>query len=89
MSLYTCELWLRDDTGWTCQEIRTGGSLRWGQLCGTDLLKPHAVTTTRYNYHRDTARAAFVHVCVKGVTVDTVEPEVCIVPSVGELGWSP
>ncbi len=47
------------------------------------------VFATRYTYHRDMRRAGYAELTRRTGQRQTVEPVCHIVPSVGELGWSP
>jgi hypothetical protein len=98
--LWFVEYWKRIpnvNDGWELDHMRSGGSEKWAELCAADILKGKTVVTTRDNYHRDTARADF---CTIGKlngrgnrgnwrNSRNIDPECVIVPSVGELGWSP
>jgi hypothetical protein len=72
---------------------RIVGGKRAGELCARHLLRSHTVVTTNGCYHRDTRHAAFVLVSEPGKPltkpVASYDAPVDIVPSVGELGWTP
>ena len=69
-------------------EERTFGTRRAAELWAESVLG--TIQVTRYNYHRDLQRAAEVRLETRsGEYLGYVSPEPIIVPSVGELGWSP
>lgn len=102
--LYQATHWTRSkyESALQVNETRIFGSKRAAELWARSVLEP--VVTTRGNYHRDIGRADSVDVSplppkaytlrqrcgvwARNRTV-TIEPEVHIVPSVGELGWTP
>jgi hypothetical protein len=79
-------------------EERTVGSLKAARLYAHDVLKAHEIVTTNDCYHRDVGRCWSVDIAlyVKGQDpdkqsplIEVVLPEIYIVPSVGELGYTP
>ncbi len=85
--LIIAEYWKKDPDGWTLAWTRSGGSVAWVKLLAADTLKH--VVTTRYNYHRDMGRADYIRYIPADGSDEAkfIEPEVIIVPSVGELGY--
>jgi hypothetical protein len=74
------------------------GSLKAARLYAHDVLKAHEIVTTNDCYHRDVGRCWSVDIAlyVKGQDpdkqsplIEVVLPEIYIVPSVGELGYTP
>ena len=75
---------------WEVTETRRVGTLRAAELCAESMLRPHRVVTTQYNVGRDMGRAPFCRIAPMGKRGERdIEPECVIVPSVGELGWTP
>jgi hypothetical protein len=71
-------------------DTRVVGTVRAAELCAEALLAPHRVHTTRDCYHRDVGRAAYVTVTDRdGIIRHMADAPVTIVPSVGELGYTP
>lgn len=72
-------------------ETRKVGSLRAAELLSESLLRSRPVVTTDGCYHRDVARGAWCGTFAPGKhrPVQTIDAPVHIVPSVGDLGWSP
>jgi hypothetical protein len=77
-------------TGPGVGETRTFGTRRTAELWAHSLLKRTPVVTTNDCYWRDLGRAPCVRMSRKDqVASETILPEVHVVPSVGELGWTP
>lgn len=87
--LHEVILWVPAGFGFNAKERRVCGSRRAAELCAESMLRPHRVVTTSACYHRDIGRAASVDIRQGGKCLLSVMPEVDIVPSVGELGWTP
>jgi hypothetical protein len=73
------------------------GSLRAARLAARALLKPHARRETTYSARTNT-RFPHVSICsvpfgakcaFQGKQIESVEPELTYVPSVGDLGYTP
>ncbi len=98
MSIIIATHWVRNDYERCLQsgETRRFGTRRAAELWAASVIKP--VVTTNDCYWRDVGRAESVGLEVivplsRRVNayerVGTIEAEVVIVPSVGELGWTP
>lgn len=100
--LYQATHWARSkfEPSFEIKESRIFGTKRAAEMWAQSVLEP--VVTTRDCYHRDVGRADSVDVAPvppKSYTLRqrcgvwarnrpvTIQPEVCIVPSVGELGY--
>lgn len=105
-TLFEVSLFTKDPNDYRFRIVtdrRIVGSRTAALLCAKSLLKPHAVVTTRYNYHRDMQRSAFCsihkgfrepgqrkrHFLMLDHERHHADPECIEVPSVGELGWTP
>lgn len=72
------------------KEERTVGSPKAARLYAEDALKAHPIVTTNDCYWRDVGRSWSVSVYdMRDKFIEEVLPEIRIVPSVGELGYSP
>lgn len=85
--LFFVEYWKRDPSGWELDHMRSGGSMKWAELCAKSLLKP--IYPTKYTYWEDLRKADHCVVYKADGTGRriTINPETIIVPSVGELGY--
>jgi hypothetical protein len=76
-------------------EERTVGSLKAARLYAEEKLKTHPIVTTNDCYHRDVGRSWSVSVydisdpLYVEKFIEGIIPEIRIVPSVGELGYTP
>jgi hypothetical protein len=82
-------LWARDkyEPAFNAIDTRRIGTERAVELWAASALAP--IVTTRDCYHRDVASAPWIDLVRTDGTTRTISPEVIIVPSVGELGWTP
>lgn len=91
--LLTVTLWRRDPASGPrsfaqAERFRCGRDLATARRTALQALP--LVETTRYTYHRDTGRADYAEIRTRdGDHIEWVNPEVRLVPSVGDLGWTP
>lgn len=93
---YIATIWSRDPEN-PRQWIRSspsfvlGSNLRHARDRARDLLPIKSIETTRWNVSRDLSRVPFMMLTRRDQRgrPEIIEPDVWIVPSVGELGWTP
>jgi hypothetical protein len=85
---YRVELWIPDPfaNGWTLTRSERRRTLVGASSRAAELVAKHPITRTRYI---GPSRSRFVSIKRDGREVASAEPREFIVPSVGELGWTP
>ncbi len=79
----------RLDPGFNSQTLRSFKTEARANAFATKVLCKHVVETTNALYHQDMYRSNYCEILQDKNMIGTIYPEVRIVPSVGELGYTP